>query len=159
MRLAWKELKYSKMKYLLIESILILMIFMVIFLSGLANGLARAVSASIENADAKYFVISEDAENLITISGMSADVLGQVSEMTKDPVTPLDIQRMNLRTEGSNTKLDVTYFAVDPESFLIPEVTEGELFTASSSQYTIVLDDSFEEEGIAIGDMVEDSAS
>jgi putative ABC transport system permease protein len=159
MRLAWKELKYSKMKYLLIESILILMIFMVIFLSGLANGLARAVSASIENADAKYFVISEDAENLITISGMSIDVLGKISESTKDLVTPLDIQRMNLKTEGSDTKLDITYFAVDPESFLVPEVTEGERFTDSISEHTIVLDDSFEEEGIAIGDIVEDSAS
>ncbi len=159
MKLAWKELKYSKTKYLLIESILILMIFMVIFLSGLANGLARAVSASIENTDAKYFVISEDAENLIAISGMSTDVLEQVSELTKDPVTPLDIQRMNLRTEGSDAKLDVTYFALDPDSFLAPKLSEGQLFTASASELTVVLDDSFAEEGITIGDVVEDAAS
>lgn len=39
MKLAWKEIKHSKSKYVLIESILILMIFMVVFLSGLANGL------------------------------------------------------------------------------------------------------------------------
>ena len=69
MKLAWKELKHSKTKYLLIESIIILMMFMVIFLSGLANGLARAVSASIEKEDAKYYVISNDSQNLIgTIS-------------------------------------------------------------------------------------------
>jgi putative ABC transport system permease protein len=159
MKLAWKELKYSKTKYLLIESILILMIFMVIFLSGLANGLARAVSASIENANAKYFVINEDAENLITISAIPTEVLSQVSEATTDEVTPLDIQRMNLRTAGSDTKLDITYFAVDPDSFLVPKISEGEMFTASSTEYTIVLDDSFAEEGIAIGDVVEDSAS
>lgn len=159
MKLAWKELKYSKAKYFLIESILILMIFMVIFLSGLANGLARAVSASIEKADARYFILNEDAENLITISGMSTEALEQVMDMTESPVTPLDIQRMNIRTEGSEAKLDVTYFAIDPQSFLVPEITEGEMFTDTGSQYTIVLDDSFAEEGIKVGDMVEDSAS
>ncbi|MDF2486380.1 MAG: Heme efflux system permease HrtB [Herbinix sp.] len=159
MKLAWKELKYSKTKYILIESIIILMIFMVIFLSGLANGLARAVSASIENADAKYFVINEDAENLITISGMPIDTLEQVSEATKGPVTQLDIQRMNLTTAGSETKLDVTYFAIDPDSFLAPEPSEGQMLPSSGTEYTIVLDDSFLEEGIEIGDVVVDANS
>lgn len=41
MNLAYKEIKHSKGKYALIEGILLLM---VLFLSGLANGLARAVS-------------------------------------------------------------------------------------------------------------------
>ena len=46
MKLAWKEIRHSKTKYLLIEGILVLMIFMVVFLSGLANGLGDAISAS-----------------------------------------------------------------------------------------------------------------
>jgi putative ABC transport system permease protein len=33
--------------------ILVLMIFMVLFLSGLANGLGRAVSSAIDNVDAR----------------------------------------------------------------------------------------------------------
>ena len=157
MKLAWKELKHSKIKYLLIESILVLMIFMVIFLSGLANGLARAVSASIENADAEYFVVSTDAENIITISGMPVEVLDQVASQTTDKVTTLDIQRTNINTIGSDTKLDITYFAIDSESFLAPPIKEGE--ELKSAENTILLDHSFLEEGIAIGDVIEDSAS
>ena len=67
MKLAWKEIRHSKTKYILIESILILMIFMVVFLSGLANGLGDAISASINKSDAEYFVISTDAEKFLLL--------------------------------------------------------------------------------------------
>jgi putative ABC transport system permease protein len=159
MKLAWKELKHSKMKYLLIESIIVLMMFMVIFLSGLANGLSRAVSAAIENADAKYYVISDDAENIIGISSLSKDVMAQVAGMTTDKVTNLDIQRTNLNTEADQTKLDVTYFAIDPTDFLSPDITEGKGISDTDSMYTIVLDASFKENNIAVGDIVEDSTA
>jgi len=159
MKLAWKELKHSKAKYLLIESIIILMIFMVIFLSGLANGLARAVSASIENADANYYVISNDAQNLIGTSSLSKDVLKQVASMTTDNVTNLDIQRTSLTSDGNVAKLDVTYFAIDPNGFLSPHITKGKTITNTDSAYNIVLNDSFKDENIDVGDVVEDSPS
>lgn len=44
MKLALKELIFSLKKYALVELLVVVMIFMVIFLSGLANGLGRAVS-------------------------------------------------------------------------------------------------------------------
>lgn len=159
MKLAWKELKHSKAKYLLIESIIILMMFMVVFLSGLANGLARAVSASIENADAKYYVISNDAENLIGTSSLSKGVLKQVASMTKDPVTNLHIQRTSLTASGNDTKIDVTYFAIDPNGFLSPHITEGKAISNTDSENNIVLDASFKADNIAVGDVVEDSAA
>jgi len=159
MKLAWKELKHSKAKYLLIGSIIILMMFMVIFLSGLANGLARAVSASIENADANYYVISNDAENLIGRSSLSKDVLKQVTTMTTDHVTNLDIQRTSLTAYGNDSKIDVTYFAIDPNSFLSPHITEGKAISNTDSEYNIILNASFRDDNIAIGDIVEDSAA
>lgn len=159
MKLAWKELKHSKTKYLLIESILILMIFMVIFLSGLANGLARAVSASIEKSEAEYFLISNDADNMIPISSLSAEKLEEVASQTTDDITSLDIRRAQLIPEGGDTKLDVTYFSIDPDGFLTPRLKQGEAVSMATTEYTIVLNDSFLEEEIAIGDVLEDSSS
>ena len=159
MKLAWKELKHSKTKYLLIESIIILMIFMVIFLSGLANGLARAVSSSIENVKGDYFIINQDAENVITRSALAKEVLDQIAAKTTAPVTSLDIQRTNLNVAGDSTKLDVTYFAIDPSSFLMPHIIEGQAIADTDSEETIVLDASFKDDNIALGDVIVDSDS
>lgn len=157
MKLGLKELRHNKGRYLMVEAILILMIFMVLFLSGLANGLGRAVSAGIENQDAAYYLLSDGSEQMITISDVSKEQLEEVKKQTSDNVTTLDIQRMNVAKEGSDTKLDITYFAMDGESFLMPEVTEGENFTGK--EQGIVLDDSFEEEGIQVGDTIKDAST
>ncbi|WP_234118663.1 ABC transporter permease [Clostridium hydrogenum] len=157
MKLAWKEISYSKKKYALIEMILVMMIFMVIFLSGLANGLARAVSAGIENADALNYVISSDSENLINVSSLDQDLLKKVKNSTSSKVTTLDIQRMDLNKKGDTKKLDVTYFAINPDEFLNPNVIEGKKL--SDKINSIVLDDSFKDSGIKIGDIVKDSST
>ena len=60
------------------------MIFMVVFLSGLANGLGWAINASVEKTDAEYFIMSTDAEKLISVSNVDTEVLEQVAERTKD---------------------------------------------------------------------------
>lgn len=159
MKLAWKEIKHSLSKYVLIESILVLMIFMVVFLSGLANGLGWAMSASIEKRDAEYFVMSTDAEKLITISKVDPEALEQVAAQTKDNITNLNIKRSNVNTLDDEKKLDITYFVIEPESFLSPEITEGESLSPSDTEYPVVLDDSFKEHDIAVGDVIEDSVT
>ncbi len=159
MKLAWKELKHSKTKYLLIESILVLMIFMVVFLSGLANGLGWAISASVEKTDAEHFVISTDAEKLIAISSVDKEILDQVASQTNDKVTNLNIKRSNVNTLVDEKKLDITYFSINPNDFLAPEITEGEALSNSTTEYPLVLDDSFKEQNIDLGDVVEDSVT
>lgn len=157
MNLGWKEIKHSKGKYVLIEGILLLMVFMVLFLSGLANGLARAVSASIETAEAPYFILSEDAEKLITISSIDSDILDEITEMTSNEIAPFNLQRMNLNRIDDSTKLDVTYFAIGEDSFLNPTIIQGEGLTVGKNE--IILDQSFKEYGITIGEVVEDSST
>lgn len=159
MKLAWKELKYNKKKYLLVEMILVLMIFMVLFLSGLANGLGRAVSSAIDNVDAKNFIISEDSENLITISNLSTEDYEMIKDKTQNNVAVLNMQRMYILKSGEESKINLTYFAIDTESFILPKITEGTAFIDTDSENTIVLNDSFKEEGIIIGDIVEDSST
>lgn len=159
MKLAWKEIKHNISKYLLIESILVLMIFMVVFLSGLAKGLGWAISASIEKTGAEYFVMSTDAEKLISTSNIDAKVLEEVTSQTKDDVSNLSIKRSNINTLTDEKKLDVTYFAINPESFLAPEVAEGETLSKASAEHPILLNNTFKDENINIGDELEDSAT
>lgn len=159
MKLAWKELKYNKKKYLLVEVILVLMIFMVLFLSGLANGLGRAVSSAIDNIDADYFVISEDSEKLINVSNLSTDDYEAIKEKEGNDVAALNIQRTYILKAGEENKINVTYFAIDEDNFILPKITEGTGLIDTDSENTIVLDDSIKKEGIEVGDKIEDSSS
>lgn len=81
MKSAWKELKYDWKKCLLVEIIVILMMFMVLFLSGLVKG---PVSSGIENMAGDRFILSDDAEKLITVSDLHADQK-KVNELFHEP--------------------------------------------------------------------------
>jgi len=166
---AWKELLHGKRKYILIEILLILLMFMVLFLSGLAEGLGRAVVAGIDTMDAKYYLLDDEAEELITVSSLDEEVAETLSAQTSSAVTPIDIQRMYLIKDGDTEKLNVTYFAVEPGSFIEPEVMDGiglkqaydelNIDPIPETYNPIVLDDDFMLEGIAIGDTVYDSST
>ncbi len=159
MKLAWKELTHSWKKYALISVIVILMMFMVLFLSGLVDGLGRAVSAGVEQMDAQAFVLKEDSEGLITISSVTEEEYEQIKEQADGEVATIDIQRLYLSKEGSDEKIDVTYFAVDPEGILAPDVYEGVTLQDSDAKNPIVLDDMYEAEGIKVGDTIRDASS
>ena len=157
MFLGMKELRYNKSRYVLIVSILILLVFMVLFLSGLANGLSRATSAIIEDSKSEFYVLSGDADEIITRSTLTEEQLQELQAMTTDTITAIDLQRMSMERVDDDTKLDITYMAVDPDEFMMPKVMEGTTLTETG--YTIVLDDSFMDDGIAIGDVVIDSST
>lgn len=159
MKLALKEIKYDGKKYLLVEAIMVLMVFMVLFLSGLVNGLGRAVSSAIDNMDAEYYILSDDSEGIITVSDLDKEVLTKVNEQSSNEVASLDIQRMYINTEESNDKIDITYLAMEPDSFLVPNTVEGSALNTGDSNYQIILNDSFKENGIRIGDVVRDSST
>lgn len=159
MKLAWKELVYGKKKYILIELLIVLLMFMVLFLSGLAEGLGRAVISGIDNMDADYFLLSDSAESLITISDLDTDVYGQLAAQTDAELAVLDIQRLYLSKQHGDEKLNITYFAIEAGSFLEPSVMEGVQLADSDAEHPILLDDDFALEGIEIGDTVVDSST
>lgn len=157
MFLAIKDLKHNKSRYALIVSMLILLTFMVLFLSGLANGLSLATSATIKHAQADYYVVSNDADSLITRSTLTEEQLQEVNNETSSEVTPINLMRMSLNKKDAQKKLDVTYLAVDKDSFMMPQASDGSKLL--DEENTILLNKSFEEEDISIGDMVIDSTS
>lgn len=157
MKLGQKELIYGKKKFILIESILILMTFMVLFLSGLANGLSQAVSSAIEKQSTKEYLLSSDAQDLITLSAIDDSKTKEILNQNNKNAATLNIYRGHLQQKSSSTKLDVTYFAIDTDSFLNPNILTGKKL--SSAQNAIVLDDAYMDDGIKIGDTITDSDS
>ena len=161
MFLAIKELTYNKSRYSLIMSILVLLLFLVLFLAGLANGLSSATSSAIDNAAATHYVISDDADDLITRSQLTPAQVDEVQSVNST-ATPINLQRTTFRQSTDDKKMDITYLAVDPTSFMMPKVVEGvsPAETQTSDEIaSIVLDNSFQDDGFKIGDILIDSAS
>lgn len=155
MRLAWKELKYNWRRYALISIIVLLMMFMVLSLSGLVNGLGRAVSSSVESLDAQSFVLSDDSEKLLTVSNLSDRQYQEITKQTKGKTTSLDVLRTYIQTANSDEKKDAVYFAIDPHSFLSP----SNQLAKSKAENPVVLDDAFQEDGIQVGDHIKDAST
>ena len=81
MKIAWNEIKYQPKKFILIELLIIILMFMVVFLSGLTNGLGRSVSAQIDNYGALHYILSTDSEGIIPFSTITAKDLNEVKKI------------------------------------------------------------------------------
>ena len=160
MKLAWKEIRYFKHKYLLIEAILILMIFMVIFLSGLTNGLGRAVSAAIDDQEVTTYLLSDEATGILSASSVDRDVY---EDLLKEgsAVSPFNVQRSSIIGGDGGDKLDIQWLALEEKSFLYAPLAKGsdDLGMNEEGIYGVVIDGSFQDDGIKLGTLVEESAS
>lgn len=147
-----KELLFFKKKYLLVEGLVVLMIFMVMFLSGLTNGLRRFVSAGIENMPAKQFILSDEAEGIIPFSHLTDEQVKAIKQSASIGLEELAIQRSQVTTLDDE-KLDVTYFVLEDNSAFAPKLIDGK---SVSSDNDIVLDERFKADGIKLGDTITD---
>ncbi|WP_211747761.1 ABC transporter permease [Paenibacillus sp. Marseille-Q4541] len=159
MFLALREMKHSKLRYLLIGLIMVLIAWLVLFVSGLAKGLGNDNASALQNMDADYIVLQNESDLRLNRSLLSNEILDQVRSITGEQgATPLGLQMSTLTKEGSNTKTDATFFAIDTNSFIAPTIVEGKMIDNKSAE-EVVADVTLKEEGYAIGDRIEDQSS
>lgn len=147
-----KELVFFKKKYFLVESLVILMIFMVMFLSGLTNGLRRFVSAGIENMPVTHFIMTEEAEGLIPFSHFSDEQLTAIKDKKFNKIEELAIQRSQIITPADE-KVDVTYFVLQDGSSFSPELVEGKSLEGDNE---VILDQRFQADDVKVNDTILD---
>lgn len=144
MFLAWKEMKKNKLRFTLITGVLMLVAFLVFFLSGLATGLQHLNREAVDKWDADAIVLTEESDKSLGLSsmtvqdheGIDADetaVLGQFSAIANN----------------EDEKANISVFGINEDEFLMPEVTDGEKFTKENE---VIAGDKLKEDGFAIGD-------
>lgn len=150
MFLAWKEIKYSKTRFALIIGVVVLISYLVFFLTGLAYGLAQENRTSIDKWDATAIVLADESNLNINMSMFPKD---QIDEVEAEETAGLGIASSVVQlTEESDddSKVNVTFFGIDSEEFIAPEIIEGEMFSDTDE---VVGDLSLrDEEGYAVGD-------
>lgn len=129
MFLALKEMKKDKGRFLLIISIVVLISYLVFFLTALALGLAT---------DNRTAVDLWDANRVVLKSGTNANILSSmfdvelIEEFDGHDISPINIGRsvayINGREDDANT-IDLVLIGMHQDSKAYPDVIEGELPT------------------------------
>lgn len=159
MYLALREMRFAKARYSLIALIMLMVSFLVLFVTGLAQGLAYDNAAAVQNMQATHFVMEQGANQRFTRSLLPMETWTQAEAVLGAAnVEPLGIQMATVSLRPSSLKLDVALLAVRPGGWLMPEVSEG---TTEALQGTgrVIADDSLKEAGIGIGSVLIDQAS
>jgi putative ABC transport system permease protein len=159
MFLALRELKYAKLRYFLIALIMILIGWLVLFVSGLANGLASDNASAIKTMNTDYLVVQEDSDNRLNRSILLEEKFHDIHQyLNETAATPLGVQMARLTKNESSKKIDATFFAIDVNSMLSPDLVEGKMINNTTTN-EVVVDQSFKNNGFEIGDYVTDQAS
>lgn len=149
MFLAINEIRHSKLRYALVTGVMFLIAYLVFFLTGLAYGLAQDNRMAVDKWEADQILLTEEANDNLNMSMLPRSLYDEVDAPEKAVLA----QTAGVVTKEDNgEKVDVTFFGIDPDQFLAPNITDGEMFASDDEA---VADSSIEEEyGISIGDTI-----
>ncbi|MBM7646295.1 putative ABC transport system permease protein [Scopulibacillus daqui] len=159
MFLALREFKHAKLRYFLVGLIMVLIAFLVLFVSGLAKGLSSDNASAIQKMNADYFVIQKEADNRLNRSLLSEDKLRDIEKFAASQSTaPLGIQMTTFTKKGSSKQIDATFFAANVNGVLAPDVVEGRMINNHTTN-EVVADHSLKEDGLKLGGHIKDQFS
>jgi len=157
MFLALRELRFAKMRYTLIAAIMLLVSFLVLFVTGLARGLASDNASAIQRMDASHFVLQQGSEHRFARSQLTAADESKIREAGASESTPIGIRQFTVTSGAGEAKLDVTMIGVDPGGWLAPRTDAGGMLAAGGGE--VVADAKLKTQGLGIGSVVEDPVS
>ena len=145
MFLAINEILREKSRFVLITSVIVLVSYLVFFLTALAYGLANSYTQALDKWEASGIILAKNANNVIGRSLLFED---DYRKNLGNNSAPLGVGAATVEVEGTD---DVTLFGIDPTSFLAPEVSSGRVFVADDE---IVISDELEQIGVTEGDTI-----
>lgn len=139
MNMAWKEIVKNKSRFIILGSIIFLVSFLTMIISGLANGLSQDNAALIKDMPEGTFYMDEEAEETYNLSKIEEDTAESITKDHQD-ATALSIQ-MGFVNDADDKQLSVA-FVTSTEDGILPKVADGE----------ILLDESLKDKGVKVGD-------
>lgn len=151
MFLAWKELMHSKKKFNLVVLLVILIAFMVYFLTSLAYGLATSYTNGINKVEADQIVLGVNANDSVMMSLLPDDDFDDITvsgEKAKLGLFPAVVSKNGLTGEALEDSLSEVYvFGVEDVSFFMPN--ENNVTLANNEA---IVDSSMQQLGYEVGD-------
>jgi putative ABC transport system permease protein len=141
MKMALKEMKKNKVKFLILGSIVFLVSLLTFIISGLANGLSQDNAALIKNLPDGQVYMAEDADQTHNLSKIDPNIQSDILNKHKDAAA-FSIQ-MGFLDEEEGKQRSVA-FVTSTDSAHFENVNPGE----------VILDQSMKDVGIKVGDIL-----
>ncbi len=152
MFLAFRELRYARLRYLMIGTIVTMLALLVFMLSGLANGLANDSAAAVEAMPASAVVFQQGSQLLPQRSTLPVTVTRQVRNIPGvTAATPLGQSTVTVQRAAGGDRLAATILAIDPRGFLAPPIVAGQALRDAPAD-GVVVDRSLAKDGVRLGD-------
>ncbi|WP_423252713.1 ABC transporter permease [Melissococcus plutonius] len=152
MFLAINEIFYSKLRYILIIGVVMLIAYLVFFLTGLAYGLAEENREAIDRWQADQIVLSQDANATLDTSSIAEKSAQAVKASQKAYLTQTPEVIVSNQQKKQPKKINVRFLGIEKEQFLMPNLIEGKAFKKNDEA---IGDISLKKEyGLHIGDTI-----
>ena len=151
MFLALNEIKKNKLRFTLIIGVLMLVSYLVFFLSGLATGLQNMNRESVDKWKATAIVLTEESDKSMYQSSLTIEDANGI-----DAGEIAVIGQINAVAGNGDQKTNVSIFGINKDEFIMPKVTEGEVFAGDNE---VIASDALKEDGFKIGDELHLSSS
>ncbi|MBP2097733.1 ABC transporter permease [Enterococcus rivorum] len=152
MFLGINEIKYSKGRYVLVISVMVLIAWLIFILSGLANGLAQGNRIAVDQWKADKIVLADDANSNLNASVVEEKVKETITGGTAEPIGQLSLAIGEAKDKNKSTDLtNVSLFGIDEAGFLMPKVIEGKAFTDKNQ---VIGSIALKNQGFKIGDKI-----
>jgi len=150
MRLALAELRRSKGRYLAITAAIGFIVFLVLILAGLADGLYYGATGAYRNGDAELYVFNEDAQRSIVRSELPASAASEIRQIDGvEDAGSMGIQLGSAREGGE--RVNIALIGTEPGRPGAP--VDISTYPARSNPIAVA-DSSLRAVGIVIGDVV-----
>lgn len=142
MFLALRELLKEKARFVLIGFVIVLVSYLVFFLTALAYGLATSYTQGIDKWGASGIVIEDAANNTLARSLLYEK---DYKNLIGDDATILGVTTSTVEADETE---DVAVFGIKTDEFLMPNVTEGRSIAAPTE---VIVADDLQKIGVSLG--------
>lgn len=145
MNLAWKEIKFYKFRYTLIMLIIFLLGSMVLFISGLVQGLARENISYLNNMPAEHYIVEDNKEPKLESSQMNQSQKDKIEDIIHQDATQIGTQTLKINQDEQ-----------DVITFSTPKHLKPKLITGSypTQQDEIAISEKLTGNDLKVGDYV-----
>lgn len=147
---ALKELKYTKAKFALIISVIVLVGYLVYFLTSLAYGLASSYTNAVNKWESNQVIMTKDANDSLMMSYMTQADYDEVvvnGKKAKLGIFPAVINNP-LAEDILASRVDVYFFGIE-DSFIKPSEFSDVVLTGNK----VIADEELQKEGYQAGDL------